>query len=612
MRSLRRVGPLALALSLILLSTNRHASAADDKPEPKNDQVDLKALDSWIRKSLFYVIDHGAALHNSGDVKGGYQTFDDALKSIVPLLNHHPELQKYIKDGLATTERMSSLEDRSFELRKVLDKVRESLKTGGGVPVDKSLWDRLGGEKGVSALLDNFIIRASKDPRVNFGRGGKYKMDKETLAKVKKELMKQASYLSGGPDKPEKDATPPWKDLGITEAEFRVGREHLVAAMVDARVLQTDGKELITALDNLQKDIVAPKVALPKTVWEALGGEAGVAKLVDDFIQTAKEDKAVNFTRGGKYTLDADTLTKVKKELVNQISYLTNGPFKPMKDAVPPWKGLGITEAEFDAGAKHFTAALKKNNAPEKSVTQLAVVDIPDLRNKVVETEKPIDLPKKTLWERLDGDKGIAKIVDDYYAAASKNAKTNLNQGGTLKLDDPAVAEKIKKSLVVQISVATGGSVKAPGDIEKGPKLTAEEFDARKEELKKALEKNGVKLDDSMAVLEVYEKTRKDAVEPKKPPEPTTGSEVTGKVTVDGKPVAAGKIIFAGADKKKIEGDIKDGDYKVSGLKPGSYRVAIIGSEEIGASYRLPLTTPLQIELTKEKEMQDFNLPAKK
>ena len=125
---------------------------------------------------MFYVIDHGAGLHNSGDVKGGYQTFDDALKSIVPLLNHHPELQKYIKDGLATAERISSLEDRSFELRKVLDKVRESLKTGGGVPVDKSLWDRLGGEKGVSTraapigMTTRLLRRSIRTERTESGR----------------------------------------------------------------------------------------------------------------------------------------------------------------------------------------------------------------------------------------------------------------------------------------------------------------------------------------------------------------------------------------------------------------------------------------------------------
>ena len=60
-------------------------------------------------------------------------------------------------------------------------------------------------------------------------------------------------------------------------------------------------------------------------MWDALGGEAGVKQIIDDFVDLAAKDPKVNFTRNGKYTLDAATLDKVKKELVKQLGYRIGG-----------------------------------------------------------------------------------------------------------------------------------------------------------------------------------------------------------------------------------------------------------------------------------------------
>jgi hypothetical protein len=63
-----------------------------------------------------------------------------------------------------------------------------------------------------------------------------------------------------------------------------------------------------------------------------------------------------------------------------------------------------------------------------------------------------------------------------------------------------------------------------------------------------------------------------------------TGS-VSGKVTVQGKPLAAGTVTFVSADKKSpkvASAPVKDGDYSLKDLPVGKYLVAV-SSDKAGA-----------------------------
>jgi truncated hemoglobin YjbI len=314
-------------------------------------------------------------------------------------------------------------------------------------------------------------------------------------------------------------------------------------------------------------------------------------------VESARKDKDVNFDRNGKYKLDDETLGKVKKELVRQFSNIVGGPYKVDRDEKPPAKGLGITDAEFDAAAKHFKKALEKNGVKEDLT--LIMVAVAGQRDAVV--EKAPEPAKGTVWERLGGAKGAAKVVDDYYArATAKDSKANLDRGGTLKLSDPDVADKVKKGLLAQVTIAAGG----PGaeDLKpfaKDEKLTEAEFDARKRALAQALEEQGLKADDVRAMTAAFEKWRKDVVEAKKPDDKPTGATIEGKVLLDGKPVTGGKISFIGPDEKAIGGEIqKDGTYKVTGLKLLTYKITIEPTEKANQRYATLETTPLKLNCT--------------
>src|SRR5713101_546742 len=68
------------------------------------------------------------------------------------------------------------------------------------------------------------------------------------------------------------------------------------------------------AIDKVRNDIhpkkpddtVKPPPGGGKTLWDRLGGEAGVKRFVDDFVETAALDDKVKFDREGKYPLPED------------------------------------------------------------------------------------------------------------------------------------------------------------------------------------------------------------------------------------------------------------------------------------------------------------------
>ena len=85
-----------------------------------------------------------------------------------------------------------------------------------------------------------------------------------------------------------------------------------------------------------------------------------------------------------------------------------------------------------------------------------------------------------------------------------------------------------------------------------------------------------------------------------------TGS-VEGKVTVNGKPLAKGKVIFHPKESKPIEAEVKDGDYNAKDVPAGELPVTIEG-DGVPKLFQLAKTTPLKLEVKKGKQTHDFDL----
>jgi hemoglobin len=118
----------------------------------------------------------------------------------------------------------------------------------------------------------------------------------------------------------------------------------------------------------------------PKSLYYRLGGEKAVTAVVNDFVDAAAADPKVNFDRKNpphSNTWDAtpDNVAKVKQRIVAFVAQATGGPKNydgaSMADA---HRGMGITEAEFDALAGHLKNTLVKFNVPQKEQDELMAI----------------------------------------------------------------------------------------------------------------------------------------------------------------------------------------------------------------------------------------------
>ena len=237
--------------------------------EPGAAESSGKALDSQIRASLPKVINTGADLFNEGDRAGCYRLYQGSLLTLRPLLEHHPDLQKAIDKAMADADQQPTVGARAFALRGALDKIRDTLRSPGAAPKaaekaagkpELSLWDRLGGEKNVRKVVDDLVALAAKDPKVNFDRNGKFKLDPVKLADFREEMVDFISAASGGPLQYRgKSMKEVHKGMGITTAEFNALAADLRKALVQNGARRADVDAVLKAVEGTRKEIVESK-----------------------------------------------------------------------------------------------------------------------------------------------------------------------------------------------------------------------------------------------------------------------------------------------------------------------------------------------------------------
>jgi hemoglobin len=133
----------------------------------------------------------------------------------------------------------------------------------GSSAMDKSgkpLWDRLGGEPAVRAVVDDFVGRAVKDDKVNFFRKGKpneWKPNDQQVATFKQRLVEFISMASGGPLKYKgRDMATAHTGMQITSAEFDALAADLAASLDHFKVPAKEKNELLTAVAGTKGQIV--------------------------------------------------------------------------------------------------------------------------------------------------------------------------------------------------------------------------------------------------------------------------------------------------------------------------------------------------------------------
>jgi hypothetical protein len=122
MRSLLRFCWPTFVAALMMLP----ALSDECRAQPAKSPTDTASLDRAVSVSLRDVINYGADLFNKqGDHAGCYQAYRTGLITIRPFLDHRPDLQMTIDDGLARADGKRRVAERAFVLRDVLGEVRK-------------------------------------------------------------------------------------------------------------------------------------------------------------------------------------------------------------------------------------------------------------------------------------------------------------------------------------------------------------------------------------------------------------------------------------------------------------------------------------------------------
>lgn len=134
----------------------------------------------------------------------------------------------------------------------------------------------------------------------------------------------------------------------------------------------------------LTMSATAIAVSQEKSLYERVGGYNALAAVVDDFIVRLVTDKQFEKFFSGHSN---DSKKRIRQHILDQFCAATGGPCvytgREMKTS---HAGLGITNAEWDAAAKHLVASLDKFKVPEKEKSEILAF-VTSLKKDIVDKQ---------------------------------------------------------------------------------------------------------------------------------------------------------------------------------------------------------------------------------
>lgn len=117
-----------------------------------------------------------------------------------------------------------------------------------------SLYKRLGGYDAIAAVTDDFLPRLVGDPALAKYFTGHSADSKQ---RIRQHVVDFLCLATGGPCVYKgRDMKTAHAGLGITEAEWNAGVQHLIATLDKFKVAQKEKDDLLGAASGLKKDIV--------------------------------------------------------------------------------------------------------------------------------------------------------------------------------------------------------------------------------------------------------------------------------------------------------------------------------------------------------------------
>ena len=126
----------------------------------------------------------------------------------------------------------------------------------------KSLYERLGGEPAITAVVADFVARGAANPKVNFTRKGiagvkEWSATPHNVDLLKRRLVEFIGMNTGGPQKYQgKDMVSAHAGMKITSAEFDALAADLKASLDKFNVPQKEQQELLTIVGSTKQAVV--------------------------------------------------------------------------------------------------------------------------------------------------------------------------------------------------------------------------------------------------------------------------------------------------------------------------------------------------------------------
>ena len=145
--------------------------------------------------------------------------------------------------------------------------------TAAQVESKLALYDRLGAEKGLTAIVEDFVPRALQDPRVNWerlgvNRGGLFhrapkdvwKGTPDNVARLNKHLVQFLALATGGPAHYEgRQIKPVHAGMHISNPEFDAAVGDLKASLDKLKIPNQEQKELLAIVESTRPEIVTER-----------------------------------------------------------------------------------------------------------------------------------------------------------------------------------------------------------------------------------------------------------------------------------------------------------------------------------------------------------------
>ena len=250
---------------------------------------------------------------------------------------------------------------------------------GAAKPAAKSaeLYDRLGGQRALVAVVDDFIGRVAADARINL------RFINTDIPRLKSLLVEFVCMATGGPCKYSgQDMETSHAGMELVDEEFTALVEDLTATLDKFKVPEKEKGELLGALGPLQPLIVTPKDRLhPVSEAQIAKAQAVLAKVMDKQAHELLETAIVAAKRGQRNYAD-QLFSRVELAVGPQLVASAASTFR---DGAPPRIETPVTQMPKDTPPQ--PKLVGSSDEDEPSATQLPG----SLKGTITVDGKPLD-----------------------------------------------------------------------------------------------------------------------------------------------------------------------------------------------------------------------------